>query len=240
MNLARYFIGALAALCLCAPLFAQTFLSFPNWTTPTRPGSGSSPGTVGFNTQTNLPEYLDNNAAWHSFAASGSTTIVAGSTPTTGFTSGHIISTTGSVAVDSGIAAANVAQNGSAANFTSIGNTSLGTGAFSTLSTNGVTTFGGSIRAPVRTASSPSDNISAASDYFICAFNSSSSATENLPAAPATGLTFLIKDCSGNAGTNNITITPAAGNIDGSATFVMNTNYQSVAVTYTGSQWSLN
>jgi len=29
-----------------------------------------------------------------------------------------------------------------------------------------------------------------------------------LPATPATGLTFVIKDCKGDANTNNITITP--------------------------------
>lgn len=60
--------------------------------------------------------------------------------------------------------------------------------------------------------------------------------TVNLPAG-ATGLAFVIKDGKGDAAANNITVTPAAGNIDGAATYVMNTNYQSVTVVYTGSSW---
>ena len=99
---------------------------------------------------------------------------------------------------------------------------------------------GGSITAKTRTASSTTDNISATTDYFVCADNSGGAATENLPGSPATGLTFLIKDCSGSAATHSITITPASGNIDGASTLVLSTNYQSAAVTYTGSQWSQN
>ena len=98
----------------------------------------------------------------------------------------------------------------------------------------------GAITVPVRTASSTTDSISATTDYFVCADNSGGAATENLPATPATGLTFLIKDCGGNAVTHSITITPAAGNIDDAGTFVMSTAYESVAVTYTGAQWSIN
>lgn len=94
------------------------------------------------------------------------------------------------------------------------------------------------VRVVVRTATSTSDTI-ALSDYFVCADNSGGAATETLPTA-VTGMTFLIKDCGGNAATHNITVTPAGGNIDGAGTFVMNTAYQSVAVTYTGSQWSTN
>lgn len=47
-----------------------------------------------------------------------------------------------------------------------------------------------------------------------------------LPAA-ATTLFVVVKDTTGNAATNNITITPASGLIDGAATFVMNANYES-------------
>lgn len=105
---------------------------------------------------------------------------------------------------------------------------------------SGVTTWTGSLKVPVRTASSTTDNLSATTDYFVCADNSGGAATENLPASPGSGLTFLIKDCSGSAATHSITITPNAGNVDGASTFVMNTNYESVAVTYSGAQWSIN
>jgi hypothetical protein len=104
---------------------------------------------------------------------------------------------------------------------------------------NGVSTFGAAIRVPVRTAISATDTISATADYFICPLNTSVAATENLPAG-VTGLTFLIKDCGGNGATHSITVTPLSGNIDGASTFVMSTNYQSVSVTYTGAQWSIN
>jgi hypothetical protein len=107
---------------------------------------------------------------------------------------------------------------------------------------SGVSTYSGSLVVGVRTiTASGAVTVSATTDYLICVNKTSGAATTvNLPATPATGLTFLIKDCKGDAATNNITLTPAAGNIDGSSTYVMNTNYQSVAVTYSGSIWMLN
>jgi hypothetical protein len=101
-------------------------------------------------------------------------------------------------------------------------------------------TLAGPVVVQVRTATSTTDNISATADYFVCADDSSAAATENLPSSPTTGLTFLIKDCGGSAATHNITVTPASGNVDGASTYVMSTAYQSIAVTYTGSQWSIN
>lgn len=59
----------------------------------------------------------------------------------------------------------------------------------------------------------------------------------NLPATPATGREIIIKDGKADALTNNITVTPAAGNIDGSSTFVMNLNRQAVSLIYSGSEW---
>lgn len=62
--------------------------------------------------------------------------------------------------------------------------------------------------------------------------------TVNLPAG-TTGLSFVIKDGKGDSATNNLTITPAAGNIDGSATFILGANYGAVTVTYNGTQWNV-
>lgn len=46
---------------------------------------------------------------------------------------------------------------------------------------------------------------------------------------------FVIKDINGNAGTNNITVSlETSGNIDGSATFVMNSNYESITLMIDG------
>jgi len=77
-----------------------------------------------------------------------------------------------------------------------------------------------------------------ANDYVIIV-DTTSARTINLIASPVTGQTYRIKDNTGSAATNNITISPAAGNIDGAASFVINTNYGSVDVVYNGTQWNL-
>lgn len=69
--------------------------------------------------------------------------------------------------------------------------------------------------------------------------DSSSSRTINLKASPNVGLRHTIKDDSGLAGTNPITIAPAAGNIDGSASYSININYGSADVVYNGTQWNV-
>ena len=63
--------------------------------------------------------------------------------------------------------------------------------------------------------------------------------TLTLPsAATIAGKVYVIKDESGNAGTDNITIaTQAAETIDGQATFVINANYNSVTVYSDGTNW---
>lgn len=60
-----------------------------------------------------------------------------------------------------------------------------------------------------------------------------------LAASPATGKRFTIKDGKGDAATNNITITPAAGTIDGAANLVINTNYGRATLVYNGTQWNV-
>jgi len=62
--------------------------------------------------------------------------------------------------------------------------------------------------------------------------------TVNLP-TPEAGDSYTIKDGRGDASTNNITVTPASGNIDGAGTSVMSTNYQSRTFIYNGTQWNV-
>lgn len=64
--------------------------------------------------------------------------------------------------------------------------------------------------------------------------------TVNLPASPARGQTCTISDGKGDAAINNLTLTPAAGNINGAGTFVMNVNYQSTDIWYNGTQWRVS
>ena len=75
-------------------------------------------------------------------------------------------------------------------------------------------------------------------DYFLSC-NRAGTIGITLIASPDTGRTYRIKDISGAAALNNITITPAAGNIDGAASYVINTNYGSVDVVYSGTEWSV-
>lgn len=63
--------------------------------------------------------------------------------------------------------------------------------------------------------------------------------TITLPNSLKDGRRIVIIDASGTAGTNNITVTPAAGTINGAASFVMNTNYSSIEVTSDGTNWFL-
>lgn len=119
-------------------------------------------------------------------------------------------------------------------------NTAGGIGITKSLYVGGTATWAGSLFVKVRSSGSSTITVSATTDYFFCLDPTSNAIAVDLPATPATGATYLIKDCTGKAATNNITVTPASGNIDGASTLVMSTNYQSLAVTYTGSQWSAN
>jgi len=58
-------------------------------------------------------------------------------------------------------------------------------------------------------------------------------------ASPTTGQKHIIKDNVGSAGTNNITITPSGKNVDGSASYVINTDYGSATIVYNGTQWNI-
>lgn len=75
-------------------------------------------------------------------------------------------------------------------------------------------------------------------DYIILV-DSTSARTINLISSPDTGTTYRIKDNGGLAGTNNITISGNGKNIDGSASYIVNTNYGSVDVAYNGTQWNV-
>lgn len=77
-------------------------------------------------------------------------------------------------------------------------------------------------------------------DYNVIVNKTSGAATVvNLPASPSAGDTYVIKDGKGDANTNNLTVTPNTGTIDGASTYVMNVNYQAITVLYNGTQWNL-
>lgn len=96
-----------------------------------------------------------------------------------------------------------------------------------------------SARAAVRNVTAAGNVTVTAADMVVGVNKSSGAATQvDLPAG-TDGMRFWIKDAKGDAATNNITIVPAAGNIDGSANYVINTNYGSVALAYFGGKWNV-
>lgn len=75
--------------------------------------------------------------------------------------------------------------------------------------------------------------------YHVLFVNTSSAKTINLPANPLTGDIFYIKDVSGTANTNNITVQGNGRNIDNAASATINTTYGNLAVIYNGTTWSI-
>jgi hypothetical protein len=60
-----------------------------------------------------------------------------------------------------------------------------------------------------------------------------------LPANPQRGRTVWIKDANGDAATNLITITPAAGNVDDAANVLISSDWGCICLQYNGTQWSV-
>ena len=62
-----------------------------------------------------------------------------------------------------------------------------------------------------------------------------------LPATPADGEYYIIKDATGAANTKNVTVIGNGHNIDGSSTYVMNTSYQCVQLIYNSNntRWNI-
>ncbi len=78
-------------------------------------------------------------------------------------------------------------------------------------------------------------------DQYLGVDSSGAPITVQFPNAPTTGKVYVVKDRTGSAGTNNITVTTVGGavNIDGATTFVMNTNYESVNLIFNGTSYEV-
>ncbi len=80
-------------------------------------------------------------------------------------------------------------------------------------------------------------------DYIIAVDNTAAARTVTIPTASNTGANanrgkvYIIKDQSGLAGTNNITIHPTSGTIDGAESISINSNFGEVEVYSDGSNW---
>lgn len=78
-------------------------------------------------------------------------------------------------------------------------------------------------------------------DQYISVDCSGGAITVNLPLVLVVGKTFTIKDRTGNANTFNITVTTVGGgiNIDGAATYTMNTQYASINIIANASTYEI-
>ncbi len=77
-----------------------------------------------------------------------------------------------------------------------------------------------------------------ADDYFLCVDTSTTPVAITLPAG-ILGTVYIVKDCSGNADTNNITIAGTGGELVDSSTATINTPYGSVSLIFNGTEWSI-
>lgn len=78
----------------------------------------------------------------------------------------------------------------------------------------------------------------ATSDYIVAAASYGSPFTISLPSTiPDAGWTCVIKDANGTAATNNVTVSGNGHNIDGSSTYVIFSDYQSITVYSDGSNY---
>lgn len=78
-------------------------------------------------------------------------------------------------------------------------------------------------------------------DQYISVDSSGGAITIQLPNAATSGQYFIVKDRTGSAATNNITVTTVGGivNIDGATSFVMNTAYEAVSVMGNGTSYEI-
>lgn len=67
--------------------------------------------------------------------------------------------------------------------------------------------------------------------------NLSAAGAVTLPASPSLGIPYLIKDGSCASAVNNITITPASGNIDNATNYILAANCGAIEIMYNGTQW---
>jgi len=79
-------------------------------------------------------------------------------------------------------------------------------------------------------------------DEYLSCDVSSGVLTIELEDAPSAGRMVYIKDMGGDAATNNITVTTVGGvvTVDGSTSYTMNTDYQSVMVVFNGTSYEVN
>jgi hypothetical protein len=80
-----------------------------------------------------------------------------------------------------------------------------------------------------------------ATDEYLSVDCSAIPITIQLPNAPATGRVYIIKDRTGSANLNNISVTTVGGveTVDLITPYVMNTRLSSIEVIFSGTNWEI-
>ncbi len=91
------------------------------------------------------------------------------------------------------------------------------------------------------TAVSSGPYVVGADDYYLSCDISGGAFDVELPNAPTTGRVIIVKDSTGNAATNNLTVTTVGGvvTIDGGTSFVMNTDYEAANFIFNGTSYEV-
>ena len=78
-------------------------------------------------------------------------------------------------------------------------------------------------------------------DEYLSVDCSGGAITLKFPNAPTTGRVYIVKDRTGNAQTNNITITTVGGavDIDGATSYTMNTQHASIQLLFNGTSYEI-
>lgn len=77
-----------------------------------------------------------------------------------------------------------------------------------------------------------------ATDYMLCVDTATNAVTITLPTG-ILGTVYMIKDCSGDADTNNITIQGTGGQLVDGSSATINSPYGSIQLVFNGVEWSI-
>ena len=77
-----------------------------------------------------------------------------------------------------------------------------------------------------------------ATDYFLCVDTATAPVTITLPTG-ILGTVYIVKDCSGDAATNQITISGTGGQLVDGSTATINSPYGAIQLIFNGADWSI-
>jgi hypothetical protein len=103
---------------------------------------------------------------------------------------------------------------------------------------SGNITIGGNPSPVTVTAVITPEYTATAQDYFLCVDTSTQPVAITLPTG-ILGTVYIVKDCSGDANTNNITVAGTGGELVDGGAATINSPYGSLSFIFNGSEWSI-